>query len=320
MGMHVAASIFCGETLSISPTPRTGAQLTAALLVCVPFAFGPAMSIAQDSADKSADREEWIQLFNGSNLDGWTPKIAKHEYGENYANTYRVEDGVIKVSYDGYKSFDERFGLLFYKQPFSYYRLVVEYRFTGEQVKGNPGAWALRNSGVMVHSQSGQSMLRDQNFPISIEAQFLGGLSDGKERSTMNMCSPGTEIVYEGRIYPEHCLSSKSKTYHGDQWVRGEMLVLGAGQITHYVDGEEVLEYALPQIGGGAVDNFDPKVFRAGQLLESGYIALQSESHPIEFRKVELLNLVGCMDSKATNYKRYYVKSDPSACRYPGKS
>lgn len=309
--MHVAAASLRRDSLVIATAP----QLTAALLVCVSLVLAWKPARAADAADE----EEWIQLFNGRNLDGWTPKIAKHDYGENYANTFRVENGVIKVSYDGYDSFDERFGLLFYKQPFSYYRLVVEYRFTGEQVKGNPGAWALRNSGVMVHSQSGASMLREQDFPISIEAQFLGGLSDGKERPTMNMCSPGTEVVYEGRIYPEHCLSSRSKTYHGDRWVRGEMLVLGAGQITHYVDGEQVLEYALPQIGGGQVHNFDPKSFRQGELLESGYIALQSESHPIEFRKVELLNLVGCMDTKATNYKRYYVKSDPASCRYTDK-
>jgi len=300
---------------SLFDRSRFSAQLTAALILCVPLGIGCATAYAESAAEN----EEWIQLFNGRNLEGWTPKITGHEYGENYRNTYRVEDGVLKVRYDEYESFDGRFGLLFYKQPFSHYRLAIEYRFLGEQVKGHPGAWAHRNSGVMVHTQSGESMLRDQNFPICIEAQFLGGLSDGKPRPTMNMCSPGSEIVYEGSVYPEHCLSSTSKTYHGDQWVRGEMLVLGAAQITHYVDGEEVLEYALPQIGGGAIDNFDPKAFRPGELLESGYIALQAESHPIEFRKVELLNLVGCMDSNASNYKRYYVKSDPKACKYTGR-
>jgi hypothetical protein len=291
---------------------KLAAQLTAALCIFVLSCSLFATAFAADSADE----EVWIQLFNGRNLEGWTPKITGYEYGENYADTFRVENGVLKVSYDKYDSFDGRFGHLFYEQPFSYYRLRVEYRFVGEQLKGHPGTWATRNSGVMFHSQSGRSMLRDQDFPISVEAQFLGGLSDGKERSTFNLCSPGTEIVYEGKIYPDHCLTSKSKTYPGDQWVTGELLVLGAGQITHYVDGTEVLEYALPQMGGGAVDNFDPKQFRAGEHLDGGYLALQSESHPIEFRKVELLNLEGCMDSNASNYKRYYVKSNPAVCRY----
>lgn len=298
------------------PFAKLAAQLTAALLVCVPSCFVSATAFAADAADK----EEWIQLFNGRNLEGWTPKITGYEYGENYGDTFRVENGVLKVSYDKYDSFDGRFGHLFYKQPFSHYRLRVEYRFVGEQLKGHPGAWAIRNSGVMFHSQNGSSMLRDQNFPICVEAQFLGGLSNGKERSTFNMCSPGTEIVYEGSIYPDHCLNSKSKTYHGDQWVTGELRVLGSGQITHFVDGEEVLEYALPQMGGGAVDHFDPKQFRAGELMDGGYLALQSESHPIEFRKVELLNLEGCMDSEASNYKRYYVKSNAAACRFENAS
>jgi hypothetical protein len=271
---------------------------------------------AQAPTKESADKEEWIALFNGRDLDGWTPKITGHALGDNFANTFRVEDGLLKVRYDQYESFGNKFGHLFYKDPFSYYRLVVEYRFVGEQAPDGPGDWALRNSGAMLHSPHPRTMGRDQDFPISIEAQFLGGSGNGKGRSTMNLCTPGTEVVYEGSIYPEHCLSSTSKTFDGDQWVRAEMLVLGSGQITHFVNGEEVLEYALPQFGGGAVSNFDPAAKPDGKLIEGGYISLQSESHPIDIRKVELLNLAGCMDSNASNYKRYYVKSEPESCVY----
>lgn len=272
--------------------------------------------IATANAQSSATQEDWIQLFNGRDLSGWTPKLAKHELGDNYAQTFRVEDGVLKVSYDRYERFDARFGHLFYKDPFSYYRLIIEYRFVGEQAPQNPGAWAHRNSGVMVHSQDPRTMQLNQNFPISIEAQFLGGLSDGKARPTMNVCTPGTEIVYHSALYPKHCLPSSSKTFAGDQWVRAEVIVLGSGMITHIVNGETVLEYALPQYGGLDVTNFDPAAKPDGRLIEGGYLALQSESHPIEFRKVELLNLAGCMDRKAQNYKSYYVKSEPEQCRY----
>jgi hypothetical protein len=282
-----------------------------AKVVCIALAF---VVVTTARAQSSADKEEWIPLFNGRDLSGWTPKIAKHPFGDNYANTFRVENGVLKVSYDRYESFDGRFGHLFYKDPFSYYRLVVEYRFVGEQATPSPGEWARRNSGVMFHSQNPRTMRVNQNFPISIEAQFLGGLSDGKARPTMNMCSPGTEIVYLGSIYPKHCLESSSKTLDGDQWVRAEVLVLGSGMITHKVNGETVLEYALPQFGGSDVASFDPAAKPDGQLIEGGYLALQSESHPIEFRKVELLNLAGCMDPKAQSYKRYYVKSEPGQC------
>lgn len=264
---------------------------------------------------QTADHEDWITLFNGRDLTGWTPKITKHPLGENFANTFRVADGVLQVSYADYQRFDGQFGHLFYDKPFSYYRLRVEYRFVGAQAPGGPGPWALRNSGVMLHSQAPATMSLDQPFPVSIEAQFLGGLSDGKARHTLNVCTPGTEIVYEYSIYPRHCLDSKSPTFDGDQWVRAEVVVLGAGSIAHFVNGEKVLEYSLPQLGGGEAPGSQLKL--NGQLLENGYIALQAESHPVEFRNVELLNLAGCMDRKAANYKEYYVKSQPDACRYP---
>ena len=274
------------------------------------------LTVAVVSAAERAPEEEWRTLFNGRDLTGWTPKITKHALGENYANTFRVENGVLKVSYDGYERFDGRFGHLFFESPFSYYRLVIEYRFVGEQAPHGPGAWALRNSGVMIHSQDPRTMLRDQTFPISIEAQFLGGLSDGKARPTLNVCTPGTEIVHHGALQPTHCLSSTSPTFDGDQWVRAELIVLGSGSIAHLVNGQPVLEYTLPQYGGLDVANFDPAMKPDGRLIEGGFIALQSESHPIEFRKIELLDLAGCMDRKAANYKRYYVKSIPERCRY----
>ena len=173
---------------------------------------------------------------------------------------------------------------------------MVEYRFVGQQAPGNPGAWALRNSGAMLHSPDPRTMPRDQTFPISIEAQLLGGNSDGKPRPTANMCSPGTEIVYQGKLYPDHCLNSSSPTFDGEQWVRAEFEVHGSGTITHYVNGQKVLEYEMPQYGGGAVDNYNTTTKLDGQLIDGGYISLQSESHPIDFRKVELLNLAGCMD------------------------
>lgn len=231
----------------------------------------------------------WINLFNGKDLKDWKVKISKHELNDNFANTFRVENGLMKVSYDGYTSFDDQYGHIFYKKPFSYYLLKVEYRFVGEQVKGGAG-WALRNSGAMLHGQAPETMLKDQDFPISIEGQILGG--DGvNERHTSNVCTPGTTIYYQNKLYTAHCLDSKSKTYHGDQWVTAEFLVLGDSLIQHIIDKEVVLEYTKPQIGGGNVSNFDPKAKEDGKRLTSGYISLQSESHPIEFRTVKLFDL-----------------------------
>jgi Domain of Unknown Function (DUF1080) len=266
------------------------------------------------SEKSNPNQEDWLQLFNGKDLSDWDIKIAKHELNDNFGNTFSVEDSLLKVSYAKYDSFNAQYGHIFYKQKFSHYRLKVEYRFTGEQAKGGEG-WATRNSGAMLHAQSAASMMKDQDFPISIEAQFLGGLGKG-ERTTSNLCTPGTHVHFADTLFTPHCISSKSKTYPGDQWVTAEFLVLGDSLIRHSMEGETVLEYSKPEIGGGVVNNFDPEVKVDGRPITEGFIALQSESHPIDFRRVELLNLKGCMNRKAKNYKAYFVEPDLAACQY----
>ncbi len=236
---------------------------------------------------KSAVVEEWIPLFNGSNLNGWTPKIHHHEAGVNFGNTFRVEDDIIKVRYDQYGDFNDQFGHLYFDQPFSHFHLVVEYRFTGSLQPGAPD-YTLLNSGVMFHSQDPRTMPKEQNWPISVEMQFLAGLGDGNPRPTGNMCSPGTEIVYEGKQYENHCLNSTSKTYEASEWVRAELVVLGDSLITHIINGDTVLQYSKPTMGGGVVNGYDTALWQPGKPLKSGYIALQSEGQPIDFRKVEL--------------------------------
>jgi hypothetical protein len=238
----------------------------------------------------------WINLFNGKDLKDWNIKIAKHNYQENFGNTFYVQDGLMKVKYDAYASFDQQYGHIFYKKPFSHYLLKIEYRFVGEQAKGGEG-WAIRNSGAMLHCQDPATMWRDQDFPISIEGQLLGG--NGKdERPTGNVCTPGTTIEMKEKLFTPHCLNSASKTYHGEQWVTADFLVLGDSLIKHIVNGDTVLTYTHPKIGGGNVANYDPKIKVDGKRLTSGYIALQSESHPIEFRMVKLFDLAPYVNDK----------------------
>lgn len=255
------------------------------------FAFSCQSSRQEDRSG------EWLPLFNGKDLKDWRVKITGYAPGENFANTFRVEDGKLKVVYDGYTEFQERFGHLFYKEKYAYYLLGIEYRFVGEQVPGGPG-WAIRNSGAMLHAQAPETMLKDQDFPISVEVQLLGG--NGKdERTTANLCTPGTNVVMNGELFTNHCISSTSKTYHGDQWVRVEVLVLGDSLMEHFIDGQSVLRYEKPQIGAGNVIHYDETIKQDGKLLKEGYIALQSESHPVEFRKVELFNLEPYADDPA---------------------
>jgi 3-keto-disaccharide hydrolase len=266
------------------------------------------------TAQTPADRKDWVQLFNGKNLDGWTPKIKGYALGENYADTFRVVDATLQASYDKYDTFDSRFGHLFYRQKYSHYILVAEYRFVGDQVPGGPD-WAIRNNGLMLHSQAPETMGKDQDFPISVEVQLLGGLPNGKPRSTANVCTPGTQIFINNAMVKGHCLNSKSQTYAGDVWVRLEVEVRGGERFTHRIDDQTVLEYEQPTIGGGEVSAFDPAIKVDGTLLTEGYIAIQGESHPTQFRKIELLNLSGCTDPKSPKYKSYYVHNDSAQCK-----
>ncbi len=246
------------------------------------------------AACTESEHDRWISLFNGKNLEGWHVKIAGHELNDNYGNTFRVENGILKVSYDQYDKFDGKFGHLFYKDKFSHYILRVEYRFVGEQALGGPD-WAWRNSGTMLHCQAPESMGKNQSFPVSIEAQFLGG--NGKdERHTGNLCTPGTNVVMGGELITRHCTDSRSKTYHGDQWVTMVMEVHGDSTIKHIVNGEIVLEYEQPQLDES--DAEAQKLILAGneKRLREGFIALQAESHPIEFRKVEIRPMSGSLD------------------------
>lgn len=186
------------------------------------------LSVLVDACSLSSTESEskWMNLFNGKNLDGWFVKINGHDFGDNYGETFRVDSGILKVSCDKYGDFNDRFSHLYYKVPFSYYHLIVEYRFVGELQKGAPN-YTLRNSGVIFHSQDPRRMPKNQDWPISIEMQFLRGLGDGKSRPAGNMCSPGTHIVYKGELLEKHCINSSSKTYDGSQWVKAELIVLG---------------------------------------------------------------------------------------------
>lgn len=238
---------------------------------------------------KNAENK-WIQLFNGKDLTGWTPKITGYEAGDNFGNTFRVEDGLLKVRYDQYDQFDGRFGHLFYQDELSHYKLRVEYRFVGDQCPGGEG-WAYRNSGIMVHGQRPETMTLDQDFPTSVEVQLLG--SDSLvERTNMNVCTPGTNIVMNGELILDHCINSSSGSFFGDEWVTAELEVRGNEVLYHVVNGDTVLQYNQPQL-----DERDASfarlidVNKGDKMLHKGTISLQSESHPIDFRKVELLVL-----------------------------
>jgi hypothetical protein len=234
---------------------------------------------------------QWVPLFNGRNLDGWTIKIAKRPLGENFANTFRVEDGILKVSYDGYEKFEGRFGHLFTNLAYSHYILRLEYRFAGKMMADAPNYVNL-NSGVMLHAQPPQSMRFDQGFPSSLEMQFLADEGKGP-RATGNLCTPGTHVEMGGKLITQHIVKSSAPTFPAEEWVRVEAEVRGNEEIIHRVNGVEVLRYQRPQLdpknnNAPATDQLEAG---GNLLLGFGHIALQAEGQPVWFRKIELLSL-----------------------------
>lgn len=237
------------------------------------------------SKQDSKIEENWIQLFNGKNLDDWIVKINGESLNSNLHNTFRVEDEILKVSYEGYDVFGESYGHIFYKKPYSNYKLRLQYRFVGEQVRDGQG-WAKKNSGVMIHCQSPESMGLNQGFPVSLEVQLLGGIEEGQERPTGNLCTPGTHVTINEELVTQHCINSTSRTFYGEEWIDLEVKVL-KDSITHFINGKEVISYRNPIFGG----EYSIDESMEGKPVKEGYISLQSESHPIEFRNIELLEL-----------------------------
>ncbi len=242
------------------------------------------------SLQNRGESSTWHSLFNGKDIKDWTVKIHHHEVGDNYGETFRVEDKMIKVRYDQYDTFNNRYGHLYYNTPYSHFHLKMEYRFAEPWRKDAPGYTEL-NSGIMFHSQDPRTMRKEQDWPISVEMQFLAQLADGKPRPTGNMCSPGTDVVFNGKIDPRHCINSNSKTYQKDEWIKAELIVRGSEMVTHIINGDTVLRYTNPQIGGGVANNYDPEIKIDGKLLDSGFIALQSEGQPIDFRNIRIRRL-----------------------------
>jgi len=238
-----------------------------------------------EEVDDFKDTNEWETIFNGEDFDGWEIKIRGEELGDNFKNTFKVNQGSLKVSYENYETFDDRFGHIFYtKSKFKNYHLSLEYKFSGEHLKGAPG-WSVKNSGIMLHSQDPSTMLLDQDFPVSSEVQLLGGLGT-EERSTANMCSPGIDVDINSEKAKYHCVNSNSKTYHNDDWVKVEVIVKSNNIVHHIVENDTVISYSNLRVGGDKIpENY---LNRLSEPLADGYISLQSEGHPVEFRNIKI--------------------------------
>ncbi|KAA9014995.1 3-keto-disaccharide hydrolase [Sphingobium limneticum] len=237
-----------------------------------------------------APEPRWEPIFDGKSLDGWTPKITGRALGEDPLHMFIVQDGAIRVSHAQYKHFDGEFGHLFWKAPLGAYRIRFEYRLFGTSLPGIK-SWQATNSGLMFHAQPPETIRRDQDFPVSLEMQLLATPRPTEEPSG-NVCTPGTTVLFEGKRDPRHCILASGSPLPAGRWTRAELEVLPSGDVTHYIDGKAVLRYSAIELDPEDADA-KPLIAAAGGALQltRGYIALQGEGHPIEFRNIELQRL-----------------------------
>jgi hypothetical protein len=235
----------------------------------------------------SAPTGNWVSLFNGKNLDGWTAKIAGQDVNDNYRDTFRVEDGMLKVSYQQYDKFGDRFGSLFYMTKFSHYWIRAEYRFVGSLAPGAP-RWAYKNSGLQLHSQAPETMRKEQQFPVSVEFDIVGGRSFGSQ-PTGDVCQNGTHVLVGGAPVKGLCSKVGDVTIRDDGWTTALAEVDGGTRVRQIVNGALVVEYTDLTLDEANADARRLMASGAGKALTSGYISIQSNGYPIEFRRIEVL-------------------------------
>jgi hypothetical protein len=233
---------------------------------------------------------KWQRIFDGRTLTGWTPKITGHALGDNHRDTFQVRNGAIRINYAGYSKFDGKFGHLAYRKPVSAFRVRLEYRFYGKALPDVEN-WQFSNSGLMMMGQDPRTMTRSQQFPASLEVQFLGAERPNPS-PTANLCTPGTHVVMNGKLHIEHCTNSSSPIIPNAQWVRAEAEVTRDGRVRHFINGKQVMQYSAPQYDPTDADAKPLIAAAKGRLMiKRGYLYLQSEGHPIEFRNIELMEL-----------------------------
>ncbi len=272
-----------------------------------------AITQAEDSA--------WVSLIpTGTELTDWTPKFEGKAVGVNPDTTFRMSpEGYLWVNL--HTSYSRTgFGHLYYtKKKFSYYIVRAEYKFTKDVSESGFAEWTTQNNGLMLHSPDPSTVTGQ--FPNSIEVQLLGPKNKNEDRipSTTwpvgrsgNMCIAGDAFVlnYNGNNnYTNHCTTAS----YPDAW-KGQQIpwdkeysdmtvrVLSDSLVQHYIRGQKVFESSKIRYKTG------------GQPVKEGYIAIQAEGTATLFKKLEVLSLIGCMDSTKSNYRTYFVKNDAAAC------
>jgi hypothetical protein len=228
-----------------------------------------------------------VKIFNGQDLTGWVPLIKKSAFNVNYQNTFRADPAnqIIRVTYEDYPDtdFDGRYGMLYYDKYLTDYRVRLTYRFREPQAQ-NPSQWGKNNTGLMLFGIDPRDVMGDPDFPPAIEIQLLGTPSTGGTNNA-NLCQPGgmwvSKLFGENNGSGNGCKASKSgPAPTAGEWVTIEAEVLVSGETKIYQHPETITP--VLSISGPMYNN---------QPVLGGYMAIQSESQPVEFKDIELKEL-----------------------------
>ena len=266
--------------MAVRRTDRAGGNMRSLIAVAASLVLVSCASVSTGSEPR------FHKIFDGKTLNGWEIKVTHHPLGANPHGMWTAKDGVMKINFDGFEQFKGEYAHVFYKKPLKNYILRLDYRFAGKQAPGGPG-WATRNSGVMLFAQPPETMTLDQNYPISLENQLLGGLGKGP-RTTLSVCMVEITVKVDGKPLTAHCnpnAGATSQTFDGDQWVKLRVEVVN-GVVKSYVNDQLGNTFTEP-----TVDKPHPWLKSQDATAQPSYFALQGESDQVEFRNIELAEL-----------------------------
>jgi hypothetical protein len=213
-------------------------------------------------------------LFNGRDLSGWCVALEGRRPGEDPNGVFRVSDGVMRVS-------GEETGGIVSEKSYRDYVLRVEYRWVGKSVGSRLGMAA--DTGVLYHSQ-GEMFAWNGLWMRSFECNILRG----RTGDFIIVSDKGAPVRYaatvEGRVVADE--ANISNWFRLGSWANTEDTpdVFPERRYGEWNRLEIVCD-------GSRVEHWlnDVLVFEAENLTPSqGRIQIQSEGHPVEFRRIDL--------------------------------
>lgn len=221
-----------------------------------------------DLTEFKKDKSGFITLFDGTSLKGW------RNYGkEDLSDKWTIDQGTLK--FDSQQK--GRGGDIIFAHRFKNFELDLEWRIAKG---GNSGIFymiqEIYNQYAAASSPEFQ-LLDNENHPDALQGQ------DGNRRA--------------GSLY-DLIPATPQNTKPFGEWNRAK-IVVDNGKVTHYQNGEKVLEYTLWTLGWikmlekskfsfAAWEDAFLLMSNCGGVDRKGYIGFQDHGNDVSFRNVKI--------------------------------